>query len=778
MRDDNSRVRRVSSPLRSVWKPFVEPLDDRNLLAASATLLKDIVAGSTASNPKNFTEVGPWTYFTAGDSHGYELWRTNGTSAGTAFFKDINPGPNSAAFIELLNVNGTLYFGASDGSETGKHGYELWKSNGTTAGTVLVKDINPGTGGSGLTWFTNVNGTLFFAAQDASHGLELWKSNGTSAGTVLVKDINSNIVYDQSQPSDPTGLVNVNGTLFFAAHSDETNIELYKSNGTSAGTVMVRDIRPGTQGSYPEQLINYNGKLFFQAYEPTHGHELWTSNGTSAGTVVFDVWAGTLSSSPSGFTVANNLLFFTANDGSNQTELWKSNGTSAGTALVKDINDGGGSYPLHITNVRGILYFNADDGTHGDALWRSNGTSAGTSLVAAIPGGAPVENLVNAGGYLFFTADDGNAAHGRELWGSSGTSAGTVLVKDIRPGGFDGRIMYEAVSNGVMYFQAFETTHGAEVWIAKPPNTAPTLNAAKTPVLLPVVKNAPAPSGAVGTPVSSLVDISGPLRNVIDPDFKPLLGIAVTSAPATNGTWYFTINNGTTWTPIGNLSNGSARLLTADAASRIYFKPNTNFQGSVAITFRAWDRVGGTNGALISTLANGGGTTFSSATDTAAVLVNNAPDLDTTKSPTLTSIPRNSGNPVGAVGTLVSKLVDFKTPTGQVDNVTDINTGALLGIAVTRVDVTNGTWFYSTNNGSTWLALAANTTVAKLLAADASTRLYFKPTAGFHGTIAQAISFRAWDRTAGANGGTLNVSTFTPAGSFSRLGDTASIVVT
>ena len=90
-------------------------------------------------------------------------------------------------------------------------------------------------------------------------------------------------------------------------------------------------------------------------------------------------------------------------------------------------------------------------------------------------------------------------------------------------------------------------------------------------------------------------------------------------------------------------------------------------------------------------------------------------------------------------------------PAGQVDNVTDVDSGALLGIAVTAADTTNGTWFYSTNNGASWNALGAvANNNARLLAADANTRLYFQPNANYNGTLANAITFRAWDQTSGS----------------------------
>ena len=130
------------------------------------------------------------------------------------------------------------------------------------------------------------------------------------------------------------------------------------------------------------------------------------------------------------------------------------------------------------------------------------------------------------------------------------------------------------------------------------------------------------------------------------------------------------------------------------------------------------------------------------------------------------------------MGTLVSSLVDFASPAGQVDNVTDVDAAALLGIAVTAADTANGTWFYSTDNGTNWNALGAvASNNARLLAADANTRLYFQPTAGYHGTLATAITFRAWDQTSGT-GGTL-ADTMTSGGTtaYSTATDTASLTV-
>ena len=408
---------------------------------------------------RNSLLIGTTLYFNETDpDHGTELWKTDGTSAGTVLVRDINPGANSSIPSNLTNVNGTLYFSATDGT----NGTELWKSDGTSAGTVLVRDINPGPNGSIPSNLTNINGTLYFSATDGTNGTELWKSDGTSAGTVLVRDIFTG----SGSSSSPSNLTNITGTLYFSAADITNGRELWKSDGTSAGTVLVRDINSGGSSS-PSNLTNVNGALYFSASDGTNGTELWKSDGTSAGTVlVRDINPGPGSSSPFNLTNINGTLYFSATDSSNGTELWKSDGTSAGTVLVRDINPGSGSSnPSILININGTLYFSATDGSTGIELWKTDGTSAGTVLVRDINSGSGISspsNLTNINGTLYFSANDGT--NGQELWKSDGTSAGTVLVRDINSGsGFSSPANLTNI-NGTLYFTAFDPVHGRDWW--------------------------------------------------------------------------------------------------------------------------------------------------------------------------------------------------------------------------------------------------------------------------------------------------------------------------
>ena len=378
---------------------------------------------------------------------------------------DINPGGGSSAPDLLTNVNGTLFFTANDGI----NGRELWMSSGTPANPVLVKDINPGSSNAlgEQSYLTDVNGTLFFRANDGVNGSELWKSDGTQSGTVMVKDINLG-----SGGSFARFLTDVNGTLFFTADNGTNDYKLWKSDGTEAGTVLVKDINL-VGDSKIEGLTNVNGTLFFYADDNINGSALWKSDGTEAGTVlVKDINPDSDFSNPYGFTNVNGTLFFVEDDGFNGYALWKSDGTEAGTVLVKDTNIGGiDSFgPNRLTNVNGTLFFSAEDENNDVELWKSDGTEAGTVRVKNInpasgdsfSSGSFPDNLTNVNGTLFFTAGDGFTDV--ELWKSDGTEAGTVRVKDINPGSNSSEPIRLTNVNGTLFFTADNGVNGRELW--------------------------------------------------------------------------------------------------------------------------------------------------------------------------------------------------------------------------------------------------------------------------------------------------------------------------
>jgi ELWxxDGT repeat protein len=412
---------------------------------------------------------------------------------GAVLVKDINPGRSPSITTngggncgciynggDLTDVRGTLYFSANDG----KHGFELWRSDGTRRGTRMVKDINPGRGGSDLSGITAVNRIIYFTADDGVHGAALWRSDGTARGTRMVKDIN------------PYELTDVNGTLYFATLSDPNHVsELWRSDGTEAGTTVVKSVSAVA-------LTDFRGALYFSG-----PGGLWRSDGTEAGTTIVKDNIGIGTYDP--LTVVSGILYFAADDGAHGSALWRSDGTEAGTTMVKDFGPGSSLY-LQSTSTDGALYFTASlgpgpipnqlwrsDGTEagttlvkqvqfvgfivakgrfiyfsgGGGLWRSDGTPQGTTLVRGRPPSGDLgRSLTAAKSTLYLAGSD--KRHGQELWRSDGTRAGTTIVRDIRPGSSSSEPTNLTAVGGTLFFTAKDGRHNRELWRAGPPPCA------------------------------------------------------------------------------------------------------------------------------------------------------------------------------------------------------------------------------------------------------------------------------------------------------------------
>lgn len=387
----------------------------------------DLDPGSQSSFADNMTTCYDKMYFTAHGPDGLELYITDGTPAGT-YHIDLNPGPASSDPQDFTLMNGKVYFSADDGV----HGQELWETDGTQAGTHMLLDLFPGKFGSDPSELYVYKGKLFFSATDGSAGFEPWISDGTAAGTVIFKDINTTA---GSEPSDFTEL---NGQLCFRAMDNTHGQELWITDGTSAGTKMLKDIYPGASGS--SQLlakplsifIQYGNELLFGATDGAHGFELWKTDGTNAGTVmVKDINPGTGDGfSATGWIEFSGRVYFLGISPAEGGELWATDGTDAGTQMLKDIYPGSLSgHPRYFTKMGNRIYFSAKDAAHGDELWASDGTAGGTMMVYdAVPGtvsGRPERNITYKN-HVYFAGDDGTGLW--SLWISDGTGAGTKLI--------------------------------------------------------------------------------------------------------------------------------------------------------------------------------------------------------------------------------------------------------------------------------------------------------------------------------------------------------------
>ncbi|MCC6717883.1 MAG: hypothetical protein IT555_08365 [Acetobacteraceae bacterium] len=420
-------------------------------------LFKDINAGAADSFASSWVSVGAHAVFTASDAaNGNELWVSDGTSGGTTLLADLNAGSADASpvFLGYLVTAGVpdtskAMFVLSDGTS----GREIWVSDGTAGGTVQLKDINPGAGGSSPSAWTPVGSHAVFSANNGTNGQELWVSDGTAGSTALLLDAAAGLA-----GSDPEvlGYLLVNGvadtTRLLVSLNDVTNgRELWVTNGTAGGTVLFKDLNAGSAGSDPGAWTAVGSHAVFAATTAAAGTELWVSDGTAGGTSLLkDANPGAASAAPEilGYLMVNGVadtgkLLVRLDDGADGTELWTTDGTPGGTVLFKDINPGaGGSQPGAWISVNGHAVFAADDGSHGSELWVSDGTAGGTSLLLdARPGangslpsfvGYLSRNGVVDTGQALFLMDDGLT--GQELWITDGTPAGTMLFKDINAG--------------------------------------------------------------------------------------------------------------------------------------------------------------------------------------------------------------------------------------------------------------------------------------------------------------------------------------------------------
>jgi ELWxxDGT repeat protein len=372
---------------------------------------------------------------------------------------DISPGTASSTPGPIVTMGGIAYFAATDPA----HGQELWRSDGTIAGTYLVADINPGTGSATIEYLTAAGDQLYFSAFTPALGRELYKSDGTAAGTQLVVDLIAG-----NQSGMPRNIIPFGSGIALSYCTYATGCELFKSNGTAAGTTVIKDILPGQTSSFPSYLTVLGNLIIFAANDGTNGEELWKSDGTAAGTVmVKNIDTTPLVYPPDGFgrsypedlVVMGNKVYFTARDNSHGLEVWRTDGTTAGTVMVRDLYPGGESGVLSSGNAALLVFDNQLIflGRNGAAQWWTlyvtDGTSAGT--VTAGPGS--LERVKFNGQFIF------NYAY-TEPWIGDLTDAGSSQLKDIAPGEVFANAKGFKIAGNAVYFWANNQVNGYEFW--------------------------------------------------------------------------------------------------------------------------------------------------------------------------------------------------------------------------------------------------------------------------------------------------------------------------
>ena len=335
-------------------------------------MVADINPGPASGLPNFLTMVnaGGMLYFTANDGvSGSELWKIEaGRSVpGTNLLprpqlvKDIYPGPGQGGPSSFALAGSTVFFMAQDGV----HGFELWKTDGTAAGTVLVKDILPGPESSFPQLIAFGDRVIFTTEYRDGVDGGLWISDGTASGTVSL-----------GTPPFAGEVVVAGNRAFFRANTEETGDELWVTDGTVAGTHVI-DAIPGPGGLSPNWSAPLGNSLVFSPtgdVDPTTAvAEPWITDGTVEGTrQLKEIEPGPLISGARQYITVRDVVFFIAFDSRHGEELWVTDGTTEGTRLVRDINHGPGDSNPRVFQGRvgGSLYMSANDGVHGFEPWK------------------------------------------------------------------------------------------------------------------------------------------------------------------------------------------------------------------------------------------------------------------------------------------------------------------------------------------------------------------------------------------------------------------------
>ncbi|MBN9682918.1 MULTISPECIES: HYR domain-containing protein [unclassified Corallococcus] len=382
-----------------------------------------------------------------------ELWVTDGTPEGTrSVQQELLPAGTSIDRGSLRATPRRLFFTAvSEGS-----GRELWTSDGTREGTHVTRELAPGMGhgvGNAAPTFVFGDTLLFAPTHSAQTEFDLWRTDGTEAGTVPLKDI-----YPGFATANVHGFTRVGDTVYFAAEN-ERGFELWRTDGTEAGTTLVRDIKTGVGDSYPEQLTDVAGTLYFTAVDDTGDRAVWKSDGTAEGTVRVKGFNTVVTGRmPTLLTAVNGTLVFLVRSAEESSQLWRTDGTDAGTQLLAHLPSAMINASTSFVPSGDRAYLVAQGATLGDSMWVTDGTAAGTlrlpspaaSARESVRGVTPWED-----GLAFIVTTQAGAS---ELWRTDGTNAGTSRLTRL-PSGTD-----FALPTGLVPFQGALLTTAGDPW--------------------------------------------------------------------------------------------------------------------------------------------------------------------------------------------------------------------------------------------------------------------------------------------------------------------------
>jgi len=380
--------------------------------------------------------------------------------------KDINTTEQSAApGFTRVSAGGKVFF-TRNLKETGT---ELWVSDGTATGTVLLKEIVDGPVGGGISKLTAVFNLVAFVADDGIHGKELWRSDGTALGTFMVQDIQPPAA--TIAPFDLS--FSPSGVFLFVADDGVNGPEVWRSNLSSniAGTIRITDLAANASPREPIFFFGNPGAgVYFSADMGAPGRELVRLLANGGGfnpPEVFDIRVGPADSNPNFMTVAGSKIFFFADDGTHGQELHTITPASGAITFIQDLNTAGGSFSVDpgVVPFSGGVFYYGTDSVRGLEPRFSDGTQNNIQSFEINPGifgsrGTAFDDFAVLGSEIFFPAE--RNTDGLEIW--KGTSSGVSQVADLAQGDLSSDPQGFTAFNNAVFFSADDFINGEEIW--------------------------------------------------------------------------------------------------------------------------------------------------------------------------------------------------------------------------------------------------------------------------------------------------------------------------
>lgn len=393
--------------------------------AGPAKLVKDIERSTWGCDASQMLPGNGGLYFgtALGCRSGLALWRTDGTLAGTQVVKTFEPGPRGFGQVHTVAVvDDLVYFGLVEGEAIGSNITELWRSDGTEAGTIRVWEAGAGQ------WIESpflsaprvaagFDGKLVFVVDEGHDDASLWVSDGTPGGTFALPD-------PVAGRFDPYGFIVRDDALFILLTTEAAGFILWRTDGTPGGGALAgffSEQFPGGGGG-DSIALGPDGALYFVVARAAGFRELWRSDGTLAGSSkVLDLPFAT-------FWVISEGVHYVLESRRIGVRLYRFDPVGLDLELLKVLEPTPtGDNDLTLVAERdGVSYFTHFGYTpFREHLWRSDGTAGGTFEIYAGPTAGGV--FPTAHGVAFQPYPEGESF---PLWHSDGSVAGTRQIFD------------------------------------------------------------------------------------------------------------------------------------------------------------------------------------------------------------------------------------------------------------------------------------------------------------------------------------------------------------